>query len=64
METNEYFTPEEIAKMFKVKKNTVYIWIRKGKLRAVKLGSLLRVPKSALEEFIEEPGKEKGEEKE
>jgi len=52
MNDDVYYTPEEIAQKFKVKKRTVYFWVRKGKLKAVKLGSLLRIPKSSMDEFI------------
>lgn len=52
MTEEEYYTPEEFSKIFKVKKRTVYFWVRTGKLKAVKLGSLLRIPKSALDDFL------------
>ena len=57
MNDDVYYTPEEIAQKFKVKKRTVYFWVRKGKLKAVKLGSLLRIPKSSMDEFIKNAGK-------
>lgn len=47
-----YFTPQEIADKFKVKINTVYLWIRQGKLKAIKVGDLWRIPESELENFI------------
>jgi excisionase family DNA binding protein len=53
----EYYTPEEIAEKFKVKKRTVYFWVREGRLKAIRLGSLIRVPKEALEDFILESSK-------
>lgn len=52
MNDETYFTPEELAEKFKVKKRTVYFWVRTGKLKAIKLASLLRIPKSSLDEFI------------
>ena len=53
MEDQEYYTPEEIARKFKVKKSTVYFWVREGKLEAIRLGSLIRIPEEALRKFIE-----------
>ncbi|MBC7075465.1 MAG: helix-turn-helix domain-containing protein [Syntrophomonadaceae bacterium] len=58
MEEQKYFTPQEIAEKFKVKKSTVYFWIREGKLRAVRLGSLIRIPEYALKDFIKDTSKE------
>lgn len=49
---SEYYTPAEIAKKFKVNVNTVYYWIREGKLEAVRLGSLIRISEESLEKFI------------
>lgn len=55
---DRYYTPQEIADTFKVKKSTVYFWIREGKLRAIKMGNLVRVPEKALREFIKETSRE------
>ena len=46
------YTVQEIAAMFGYKDLTVYGWIWKGKLDAVKVGQW-RVPESALQAFIE-----------
>lgn len=43
----------EVAKHFDVTEDTVYMLIREGKLRAIRLGRVLRVPQSALAEFID-----------
>lgn len=48
-----YYTCEEIAEKFKVSKETVWIWIRKGKLGAVKLGKHFRVSEKDLQDFLE-----------
>lgn len=52
----ELLTPQEVAKALKVSRKAVYNWLRRGRLRGVKLGgwkaSLWRVPKKSLEEFI------------
>ena len=46
------YTVQEIAEMFGYKDMTVYGWIWKGKLDAVKVGQW-RVPESALQAFLE-----------
>lgn len=38
-----YLTPQEVADLLKIKKNTVYDMIKKGSLRAVKVGKQFRV---------------------
>jgi len=44
----EYFTPQEVAEKLKVNINTVYRWIREGKLNAVKVVDLWRIPETEL----------------
>ena len=46
------YTIAEVAKRLKVNRNTVYELIRKGRLKAVRLGSL-KVREKALEEFLD-----------
>ena len=52
----EYYTPEEVAQHFKVKKPTVYKWMREGKLAYVIIGSDRRITGTALREFVK-PGR-------
>lgn len=50
----EWYRPQEIAAMLDVNKQTVWRWIRAGKLEAVKLGpSSYRVSNEAFVAFIE-----------
>lgn len=50
-----YYTPQEIAQLFKVAPYTVSDWIRKGKLNATKIGSKLwRVSKKDLQDYLRE----------
>jgi len=54
----KYYTVAEVAEMFRVSRRTVYNWVQYGYLRAVKVGgdeskSVIRIPESALREFIE-----------
>ena len=48
----KYYSPEEIAKQFNLQAQTVRLWIRQGRLKAVKLGGLWRVSEEELERFI------------
>lgn len=52
MSDEEFFTPEEVADRFKVTRRTIYRWIKEGRLQSVKVGDLVRITKSALEEFL------------
>jgi len=49
----EMLTPEEVARKLKVSRRTIYLWLRQGRLKGVKVGDLWRIPESALREFIE-----------
>lgn len=48
----KFYTPIEISKRYKVTTQAVNKWIREGKLKAIKLGNVWRIPESALLEFI------------
>lgn len=41
----DYVTADEIAGHFRVTKAAVYKWIKQGRIRAVRLGSNVRIPK-------------------
>jgi excisionase family DNA binding protein len=47
----EYFTCEEIASMYKVKTLTVWDWIRKKKLPAIKIGRDYRIRQEDIDTF-------------
>lgn len=46
-----YYTCEEIAKMYKVKTLTVWDWIRRKKLGAIKLGKEYRITQADIDAF-------------
>lgn len=48
---NEAYTPDEVAKIFKISKHTVYELIKRGELRAFKVGNKMRVEHSEIERF-------------
>ena len=47
---NDFLTPLEVAEILKLKKNTVYEMIKRGDIRANKLGKQLRISRSDLED--------------
>jgi len=46
---SEMFTPEQVAEYLQVNRETVYRYIRDGRLVASKLGRTYRVPKRSVE---------------
>ena len=46
-------TPEQVAKRLQVTERTVYAWLRRGNLPALKLGRLWRIRPEDLEGFLE-----------
>ncbi len=55
---NTYYTPEEVADILKVRKHTVWNWLREGTLKGTKInGKIWRVTDEELKAFIDEEGK-------
>lgn len=48
-----FFKPETLAEVWQVPKSTIWKLIRDGKLKAMRLGRLYRVPEEAKVEFEE-----------
>jgi excisionase family DNA binding protein len=48
----ELLLPAEVARILRVTLRTVERYCKQGKLRAVKVGRLWRIPRSSLEEFL------------
>lgn len=44
--SDELLTPKEVATWLGVTSDTIYRWLRKGELPAIKLGRLYRIPKA------------------
>ncbi|MFZ8846506.1 MAG: helix-turn-helix domain-containing protein [Candidatus Hydrothermia bacterium] len=53
LDDKEFYTIEEIAKLLRVSKKTIYRYIKNLKLKAIKTGKYL-IKKSDLVEFIQE----------
>ncbi len=46
-------TPGEVCALLRVQRSTLYAWVRRGKIRYVKVGSLLRFPRSDIAARLE-----------
>ena len=53
-------TPEDIMEELCIGKNTVYALLSSGKLRAFKIGTKWKIPRKALDEYIDENITQKG----
>jgi excisionase family DNA binding protein len=51
-ELSELLLPAEVARILRVTLRTVERYCKQGKIRAVKVGRLWRIPRSSLEEFL------------
>ena len=51
----QLYTVEEVAKILKLSKRTIYSYVQFGYLRAIQVGDkkALRIPEDALHEFLE-----------
>jgi excisionase family DNA binding protein len=47
-----YFSITDVAIRFAVNPRTVYRWIKRGKLKAIKFGKQFRITEKAIQEFI------------
>ena len=48
----KYYRPDEVAKLLSISVSTVYLHIHAGKVQAVRVGSSLRIPASAINDYI------------
>jgi putative molybdopterin biosynthesis protein len=49
---DDLLTPEQVAEILQIHKLTVYDYIRKGKLGAIRLGRKYRITKKDLEQLL------------
>gem|GEM_PF-1705772 len=50
----EYVSPEDVAKLLRVAKSSVYGWVRRGELPHYRIGRLLRFKRVDLDRFLAE----------
>ena len=46
-------TPAEVARLLGIGRNSVYALLRSGALRSIRVGKLLKIPRAALEEYLQ-----------
>ena len=56
----EYYTVDEMAKIFAIAPITIYKWIWSGKLPAYKLGRLVRIKKQDMENMLKKVNPKEG----
>jgi excisionase family DNA binding protein len=52
MDTQQFYTVEEVAQLFKVSEQTIRLWIRSGKLESFKIGRGHRIPAESVKQLI------------
>lgn len=55
------YTVTEVAKQFSVSRQTVLKWINKGKIKAVKVDKVYRIPREQIDMLIAKETREVGE---
>ena len=50
----ELYTPREVAKIVRVTRTTIYQHIKKGQLKAIRIGNQYRITKAQLEEYLQQ----------
>ena len=58
--SEELLSVKEVAEILRVSTQTIILWIKAGKLKAVKPGGAWRIRRSDLEELVEFTPKEGG----
>lgn len=51
-ETLKVFTVEDLVQILGISKNSVYELLRSRKIHSVKIGRIYRIPRSALEDYL------------
>ena len=51
--TEDFLSPADVARLLSMSRWTVYAWVYRGKLRAVKAGRLLRIPRSEIDRLVQ-----------
>ena len=52
--SKEWYTPQELAKEWGLREETIRAYIRSKQLEAVKFGNTYRIHKDAIQKFIDE----------
>ncbi len=55
MQERKLYSVKEAAALISVKPSTIRTWINQGKLRAIRLGRLFRIPAIAIDDLTKKP---------
>jgi excisionase family DNA binding protein len=50
----EFLTIPELCELLKIKRHTVYAWIKEDRIKAHRFGKLIRFEKSEVDRFIQD----------
>lgn len=53
-QTRSYLSPREMADVLGVTPRTIYNWIHRGEVEAIRIGGVWRIPKSAFDQQFSE----------
>jgi excisionase family DNA binding protein len=59
MKDENFFTPADIANLFKISKAKAYALLKRGEIPSIRIGSLVRVRQEDLLKYIREKAGEK-----
>lgn len=54
MAEKQFYSPQDVADMFGLRRLTIYEWIKKGQIEAFKVGKHIMIPKDGFERFLEQ----------
>ena len=46
-------SPTEVAQILRIGRNSIYALLRAGQLKSIRIGKLIKIPRSALEEYLQ-----------
>ena len=46
-------TPVEVARLLGIGRNSIYALLRSGAIRSIRVGKLFKIPRAALEEYLQ-----------
>ena len=53
MDNNDILRIEDVMEYLNIGKNTIYSLLQSGELKAFRIGKLWKIPRKALEEYVE-----------
>lgn len=57
MTTPKVYTPEQVSEILQITRDSVYLYLRSGKLKASRIGRFWRISEKNLNDFIEQGAK-------